>query len=223
MAPLMEIPKIESRLDVVEDMLAYQSETDDLRHKLGMMPDLEKLLAKIFTYSIKQKVTPVSYDDVSLIKMKEFRQLLTSFKNLDETLAGFISLNNEEKLKSKRLKLLLSNDEDGGLLPDNYKQIISEFESLIVWKQVSGSKIGAEIAMPRPGIDEELDEAYADVNNIKEELDVYLKGIIRKFKNDKDIKFTHIMNRYEIEFPIDHVKGDKKPAEFEFSSAKAGF
>ena len=53
MAPLMDTNKINQRLDMIEDMLDNQAETDDLRAKLGKMQDLEKLLAKIFTYSVR--------------------------------------------------------------------------------------------------------------------------------------------------------------------------
>ena len=93
--------------------------------------------------------------------MREFRVLLESMKNLDETLAGFMALNKENKLKAHRLKLLLSNcnQMEGGLLPENYKEVVEQFESLIVWKKAPGHKpgIGCEIVMPKPGIDEELD------------------------------------------------------------------
>ena len=37
------------------------------------LPDMEKLLAKIFTYSVKHKVKAIYFEDVSLIKMREFR------------------------------------------------------------------------------------------------------------------------------------------------------
>ena len=47
--------------------------------------------------------------------------------------------------------------------------------------------------------------------------------IIKKFDGDEKIQYSHILNRYEIEFPIEYVKGEKKPPEFEFSSAKLGF
>ena len=59
--------------------------------------------------------------------MKEFRILLETMKNLDEILAGFIALNKNGKLKSQRLKLLLSHSHEmeGGLFPDHYKEIIS--------------------------------------------------------------------------------------------------
>ena len=37
------------------------------------LPDIEKLLAKIYTYSVKQKVKAIFFEDVSLNKMREFR------------------------------------------------------------------------------------------------------------------------------------------------------
>jgi hypothetical protein len=54
--------------------------------KLGKLPDLEKLLARIFTYSIKHSVEAIYFEDVSLSKMREFKSLLDCFKNLDRTL-----------------------------------------------------------------------------------------------------------------------------------------
>lgn len=66
--------------------MRFQYETDKLRSKLSKLPDLEKLLAKIFTYSVKHSVDAIYFEDVSLTKMREFRLLLNCFKNLDETL-----------------------------------------------------------------------------------------------------------------------------------------
>jgi hypothetical protein len=47
---------------------------------MGKLPDVEKLLAKIFTYSIKHRVKAIYFEDVSLNKMKEFRTLLKTFR-----------------------------------------------------------------------------------------------------------------------------------------------
>ena len=73
MSPLLDIKKIETRLNAIDELIAYQHETDLLRQKLSKLPDLEKLLAKIFTYSIKHSVKAIYFEDVSLQKMKEFR------------------------------------------------------------------------------------------------------------------------------------------------------
>ena len=155
MAPLLDVDKIESRLDAIDDLLANQHETDELRAKLSKLPDLEKLLAKIFTYSIKHKVKAIYFEDVSLIKMKEFRTLLKCFKGLNDTLGGLLRLNQQGKLRSERLKTLLTiradedeDNESGGLMPDGVEGIIQEFDQLIVWKKVAGGANAVEIPEP---------------------------------------------------------------------------
>lgn len=64
MAPLTSIDKIETRLDAISDLMTFQSDTDILRARLGKLPDLEKLMAKIFTYSIKHNVKAIYFEDV---------------------------------------------------------------------------------------------------------------------------------------------------------------
>ena len=54
MAPLKSIDKIEARLDAVTDLIKYEADTNIVRCRLKKYPDIEKLLARIFTYSIKK-------------------------------------------------------------------------------------------------------------------------------------------------------------------------
>ena len=56
------------------------------------LPDLEKLLAKIFTYSIKHSIKAIYFEDVSLQKMKEFRTLLNVFKSVREIIGSIRNL-----------------------------------------------------------------------------------------------------------------------------------
>lgn len=57
---------------------------------MARLPDIEKLLAKIFTYSIKHRVKAIYFEDVSLIKLKEFRTLLKTFRGVEEILGGLM-------------------------------------------------------------------------------------------------------------------------------------
>lgn len=134
MAPLMNIAKIRERQDAVADLTQLQFETDCVRAKLGKLPDVEKLLAKVFTYSIKHRVKAIYFEDVSLNKMKEFRTLLKTFRQTEEILRPLIQ--KSEGFSSKRLRQLLSFDDEGGMLPINLKQELAQFEKLIVWKKV---------------------------------------------------------------------------------------
>jgi hypothetical protein len=67
------------------------------------LPDLEKLIARIFTYSIKHKINAIYFEDVSLSKLKEFRLLLKTLKTLPKILDSLLNIKKED-LKSKRLK-----------------------------------------------------------------------------------------------------------------------
>jgi len=76
----MDPDDINSRLDSIEDLMKSQYELEQVRVAMNKLPDLEKLLAKIFTYSVKHRVKAIFFEDVSLIKLKEFRHLLTNLK-----------------------------------------------------------------------------------------------------------------------------------------------
>ena len=79
---MTNVQKINDRLDAVEDLMRYSYETDVCRQKLSKVPDLEKLVAKLYTYSIRHKVKAIYFENVSLTKMREFRQILTHIKKL---------------------------------------------------------------------------------------------------------------------------------------------
>lgn len=81
-----------------------------------------------------------------------------------------------------------------------------------------------EIPEPKTGFDKDFDAANDKVNEIKEHLDAYIKQIRDSmFKKDKRVQFSHAKFRYEIEVPLDYVKGNKKPMSFEFTSQRNGF
>lgn len=96
-------------------MVANQYETDVFRSKVAKLPDLEKLLAKIYTYSIKHRVKAIYFENVSLMKLREFRILIKNFKGLNELCESLI--NKTDSFKSERLKTLLTKDTEGGLYP----------------------------------------------------------------------------------------------------------
>ena len=240
MAPLQNVDKIQRRLDAVEDMIEHQHETDVLRARLRKLPDLERLMAKIFTYSLKHKIKAIYFEDVSLQKMREFRKLLLCLGEVTHTIGSYLDLIKKGDLKSERLRVLLTEEQQGdknncksqfdnentegfseisgGLLPANIVESIREFDKLIAWKKAKGIN-NLEIPEPQRGIDEEFDAANEAVDLIKAKLDAYLQTIVQKFK-DRRIAFSHAKNRYEIEVPEEHIKGNRKPPEFELCSTR---
>jgi len=154
--------------------------------------------------------------------MKDFRKMLSIFKDFTNMLECFSHLSSE--LQSTRLNLLVTQNSEGGLIPDNLKQAVEEFDGLIVWKTVNGTgENKIEVPEPRSGIDQEFDEANEVVNEIKEELEEFCVNLRKQYHNNRNISFSHAKQRYEIEIPEELVKGNKKPADFELCSQRQGF
>lgn len=76
----------------------------------------------------------IYFEDVSLSKMREFKQLLDCFKDMGKTLEDLTKV--KDQLKSNRLKLLLEYEEEGGLMPSTIKESLKEFEQQIIWKSI---------------------------------------------------------------------------------------
>ena len=112
-----------------------------MRSRLSKLPDLEKLLAKIFTYSIKHHVKAIYFEDVSLQKMKEFRTLLTCFRDVTRTVDSLRTVWQRNELKSERIIALVTtrSESEFGLMPEGIEESIQEFDSLIKWKRVAGN------------------------------------------------------------------------------------
>ena len=107
--------------------------------------------------------------------MKEFRQLLQVFKNVDQTIESFRTLWRQDLLKSERLIALITTRAEtlNGLQPESIKSAIAEFDHLIKWKKMAGNST-AEVPEPQVGIDDSFDIANDQVNEIKAQLDAYL-------------------------------------------------
>jgi len=113
-----------------------------VRNRLARLPDIEKLLAKVFTYSIKQRVKAIYFEDVSLLKMKEFRMLLKTLRQLEDILDPLIK--RKDEFKSLRLRTMLTFEDDAttevaGMFPRDLEEEIDQFDKLIVWKKVEGT------------------------------------------------------------------------------------
>ena len=77
--------------------------TDSTRIKLSELPDLEKLLAKIYSYSVKSiKKNNIEVKDVTLKKVNEFYLVLNSLKNSLSVISTLRS--NRKNMESVYLK-----------------------------------------------------------------------------------------------------------------------
>ncbi|CAI2371577.1 unnamed protein product [Moneuplotes crassus] len=231
-SPLTDPEKINDRLDCIDDLTGHSNLITNFRTRLKALPDLEKLLGKMYKYSIKQSVKVVYFENLSVNKIKEFHALMEHFKSLK----GLVNIYRKvkDRFKSKRLRNLLTfkkvdeeesdeaegeseprdNVEDYGLFPD-VDIMVNDFESLIIWKSDGKEKIPE----PLPGIDESFDIANQEVMRVKEQLDQHLEEIKEHFQSDK-ITYTHSRLRYELDIPRALFKGKKEPPFLELSSSK---
>ena len=81
-SPLTDTDKINDRLDWIEDLTSNSVLMANFRTKLKTLPDLEKLLGKLYKYSIKQSVKVVYFENLSVNKIKEFHDLIEHLKSL---------------------------------------------------------------------------------------------------------------------------------------------
>ena len=56
---------------------------------LRKFPDIERRLAKIYQYSIKQSVKAVYFEDISSNKLKEFREILKHLVDAEKLIIQF--------------------------------------------------------------------------------------------------------------------------------------
>lgn len=55
-SPLTDVNQIRDRLDAVEELTTKEKLRRELSGRLRNLPDVERILTKIYTYSVKQKV-----------------------------------------------------------------------------------------------------------------------------------------------------------------------
>ncbi len=204
---------------------------DKLQAKLKKLPDLERILSRIYTYSQKSSVKAI-YIDISVItRLDEFYNLLSLLKKLKEIISDVFDKDALRVLKSKRLKALVQfkkpqapqkvnkrqkrkvvdeeskedttfEEEQHAIFPD-YSSVIEDFENMIQWKSVGNKKVPE----PVPGLDEEFDTANSQVEKIKERLEAYIEKVRKELKC-RNISYTTNSKRfrYEIEVPEDMAK-----------------
>jgi DNA mismatch repair ATPase MutS len=104
---LKDPKKINDRLDAVTDLVNNDMLRDKLHAKLKKLPDLERMLSKIYTYSQRSSVKAI-YIDISVItRLDEFYTLLSMLNKVRETITEIFNHDIIKTLRSKRLKALV--------------------------------------------------------------------------------------------------------------------
>ena len=109
----MNIEAINTRLDAVENLKNCEDIQRVFKDTTSKFPDLERLLAKLSSYSIKTASKAVYFEDVAAIKLKEFSRFLNimiEVENMMDELETF-------DITSSLLLDLIKTTESGGKFP----------------------------------------------------------------------------------------------------------
>ena len=136
------------------------------------MPDIERILTKIYTYSVKTKMRQFYIDAQALTRLDEFYGLVETLREVIKIIKELFHDGDKVKVTSRRLRQLVSlrtlktgdqdeemkegdsdDDDVEGIFPD-YSPILDEFEDMIIWKSHGKSKIPE----PKRGVFEEFDK-----------------------------------------------------------------
>ena len=81
-SPLQNEDKIRNRLDAVEELVNDEERRRQIQQRLRSLPDIERILTKIYTYSVKQKVKAFWIEIQARKRLEEFFDLLNALREI---------------------------------------------------------------------------------------------------------------------------------------------
>ncbi|KAF8006661.1 hypothetical protein BT93_K0846 [Corymbia citriodora subsp. variegata] len=213
--PLYRPEAIKERQDAIADLKGEnQSFILDFRKVLMRLPDMERLLARVFSSSEacgRNANKVILYEDAAKKQLQEF---ISALRGCELLVEAFSSLGVVlENIESRHLVHLLT---PGKGLPE-VSSILRHFKDAFDWVEASNS--GRII--PREGVDMEYDSACNKMKEIESNLMKHLKEQ-RKLLGETSITYVNIgKEAYLLEVP-ESLRG-KVPPDYELRSSKKGF
>ncbi|XVF72730.1 hypothetical protein PTKIN_Ptkin12aG0143800 [Pterospermum kingtungense] len=213
--PLYHMDLIKERQDAVAGLkgenLPYALE---FRKALTRLPDMERLLARIFSSSEangRNANKVIFYEDASKKQLQEFISALRGCELMDQACSSLGVI--LENVQSIQLHHLLTA---GKGLP-NIHSILKHFKDAFDWVDANNS--GRII--PHEGVDLEYDSACERVKEIESSLTKHLKEQ-RKLLGDSSISYVSVGKEvYLLEVP-ENLRSSV-PRDYELRSSKKGF
>ncbi|KAE8660577.1 DNA mismatch repair protein MSH6 [Hibiscus syriacus] len=212
--PLYHTHLIKERQDAVAGLkgenLSYSLE---FRKALSSLPDMERLLARIFASSEangRNANKVVLYEDAAKKQLQEF---ISALRGCELMVQACSSLGVLEDVESTQLHHLLTT---GKGLP-NIHSILKHFKDAFDWVDANNS--GRII--PHKGVDLEYDSACERVEEIESNLTKHLEEL-RELLGDSSITYVTVgKDEYLLEVP-ESLRGSV-PRDYELRSSKKGF
>lgn len=213
--PLYHVESIKVRQGAVAslrgDKLSFSLE---FRKALSKLPDMERILARIFANSEangRNAKNVVLYEDAAKKQLQEFISALRGCELMLQACSSLrVILSNVE---SSRLNCLLTPGEG---LPDLHS-VLSHFKDAFDWVEANSS--GRII--PREGVDMEFDSACEKIKEIQSSLTKHLKEQ-RKLLGDTSITYVTVGKETHLLEVPESLQGNI-PQSYELRSSKKGF
>lgn len=186
--PLYDIKDIEVRQDAVADLIQNKELLNSIRRNLQKLPDLEKKLTRLYTYSIKQEKSPILFENMNVKKLLNLKETLNGLEQVI-TLYSQIGTH-KSKITSARLRALTNfTTSEGGIVPE-FSDKVTQFKEIIDWNKLGKGPEGDQLPEPNGGVDEVYDEAKESIKKIKGQLNDELKKW-QEFFEDEAICYVH--------------------------------
>jgi len=189
-APLYDPDEIAIRQDAIADLLENRGILELVRKDLQKLPDLEKKISKLYTYSVQQERSPVFFENMNVKKLQELKEILEALQQVNNLYLNLQKL--RAKLKSERLRAITGfvSKKDEGIVPEFYSKL-AEFRNVIDWTKLGkGINENDQIPEPNGGVDKEYDDAKMTIKEIHEELQKELDKW-RALFGDESICYAH--------------------------------
>ncbi|XP_031373635.1 DNA mismatch repair protein MSH6 [Punica granatum] len=213
--PLYNREAIKERQDAIADLRGESlSSVLEFRRALSKIPDMERLLARIFASSEacgRNANKVILYEDAAKKRLIEFISTLRGCEVLAQACSSVRAI--LENVESGRLHYLLT---PGRGLPD-VDSILRHFKDAFDW--VEANKSGRII--PHEGVDVEYDSACNTIKEIESKLTKHLKEQ-RKLLGDTSITYVSVGKEAHLLEVPESLRGSI-PRDYELRSSKKGF
>jgi DNA mismatch repair protein MSH6 len=215
--PLYDVKDIERRSEAVDElMLTFSVEADKVRGVLKGCPDVERLLSRVHANGLKKRsdggrdhpeVRAIMYENqkYNSRKIRDFMDLLSGFDILVKA-CEYLGPAVFERAESSLLRMAIAPttstsvpSKSNGKFPlEEIKNLLSFFRDMFDEKQAKRDGF----IRPKPGKDEDYDQAKADVVELEKCFEEYLKEQKRETGISDLAYFGSNKDRYQLEVSI---------------------